>query len=48
MTDCDLNLTVIIDSDLEETAGKDIEEGKFDSESNVLFKNLKEFKDSNF
>ena len=37
MTDCDLNLTVIIDRDQQESAAKDIEENKKDSESVVLF-----------
>jgi len=45
MTDCDLNLTVIIDEDLRDSSAKDIEENLKDTESIVLLKNLEEFVD---
>ena len=48
MTDCDLNLTVIIDEDLKDSAAKDKEENLKDSESIVLLKNLEDYVDYNF
>ena len=48
MTDCDLNLTVIIDRDLQEAANKDVEEDLKETESIVILRSLKQFVDSNF